>query len=60
MKCPVCGYYIRCPRCEGGVCPNCGADLPLDHCNTDTQPIVCAVRTIAVEQALYDSNAHRT
>ena len=26
MICPDCGYYVRCPRCEG-VCPNCGAEL---------------------------------
>jgi hypothetical protein len=27
MNCPSCGYYIRCPRCEGNICPNCGEEL---------------------------------
>lgn len=27
MKCPWCRCFIKCPGCEGFICPVCGSDL---------------------------------
>jgi len=27
ITCPYCKTTIRCPRCEGYICPTCGVDL---------------------------------
>ena len=28
MLCQNCGHFVKCPSCEGFVCPACGSDLP--------------------------------
>jgi len=27
MVCPFCGHFLKCPGCDGFVCPACGTDL---------------------------------
>ena len=27
MLCQNCGHFVKCPSCEGFVCPACGFDL---------------------------------
>ena len=27
MACPCCGCFVKCPGCEGFICPACGSDL---------------------------------
>jgi hypothetical protein len=28
MLCQNCGHFVKCPSCEGFMCPVCGSDLP--------------------------------